>query len=109
MAFDLYTTNNVRERAYPTKSGQANDNRGISAIQANGKHADEAIIPTNFPSGAFRGNCYYWKKTQFGDFLSLLMQINVFPDLFGMIRIHQMTELMMNGCPLLMIKEIKKT
>jgi RHS repeat-associated protein len=25
MAFDLYTTNNVRERAYPTKSGQPND------------------------------------------------------------------------------------
>jgi RHS repeat-associated protein len=33
MAFDLYTTNNVRERAYPTKSGQANDKEAFQLFR----------------------------------------------------------------------------
>jgi RHS repeat-associated protein len=69
MAFDLYTTNNVRERAYPTKSGQANDTDAFLAIQANGQLAEEAIIPTNFPSGAFRVTAILEKNNKrFGEF-----------------------------------------
>jgi RHS repeat-associated protein len=61
MAFDLYTTNNVRERAYPTKS-QADDKDAFYAIQANGELAKEAIIPTHFPTGCFQSHSDYCKK-----------------------------------------------
>jgi hypothetical protein len=83
MAFDLYTTNNVRERAYPTKS-QANDKDAFYAIQANGELAEEAIIPTHFPQGAFKVTAIIEKNNKrFGEFFIATDANQVFPVLFG--------------------------
>jgi hypothetical protein len=61
MAFDLYTTNNVRERAYPTKSGLANDKDAFYAIQANGELAKKQLFPHIFHR-VLSSNCDYCKK-----------------------------------------------
>jgi hypothetical protein len=70
VSFDIYTTNNIRERTSPTESDDWAGKKIYFSIQEDGtKDKGLPILPTNFPQGAFQVTAVIEKNNaDFGDY-----------------------------------------